>query len=286
MLSVLSYASRPIKAVIISGQNNHNWPVSIEAIKLILNNSGLFDAELALSPAKGGDMSAFNVDFTKYQLVILDYNGDSWNERMKSSFLDYVRDGGGVIVYHAADNAFSEWGQYNEIIALGGWENRDETAGPYVYYSEGELVRDYTPGPGGHHGARHPYAMDTRCSHPVIKGLPDHWMHATDELYDLMRGPGNIKDLIYTAFADPEYNGSGRDEPLVFTVDYGKSRIFHIMIGHAGKTLQDNPAMQCTGFQVLLLRGCEWAATGKVKQKVPADFPTATSVSFRKDYKE
>ena len=90
---------------------------------------------------------------------------------------------------------------------------------------------------------------------------------------------------MFTAFALPEKGGSGREEPLVFTVDYGKARIFHIMLGHAGDTLEDNPAMQCTGFQVLLLRGAEWAATGKVTQKVPADFPTEKEVSYRKEYK-
>jgi len=278
-------AAKPVKTVIITGQNNHNWPVSSEAIKLILNNSGMFEVDLAISPSQGGDMESFNVDFSKYKLVVLDYNGDSWNEDMKEAFLKYVRKGGGVIVYHAADNAFSGWEEFNKIIALGGWEGRNENSGPYVYLKDGKMVKDNTPGPGGNHGLQHEYAMDARCSHPVIDGLPDHWMHAQDELYEKMRGPGNIKDLMYTAFASVETRGSGRDEPLVFTVDYGKAKIFHIMIGHAGPTLQDNPAMQCTGFQVLLLRGCEWAAKGKVTQKVPSDFPTAEKVSFRKEYK-
>ena len=122
--------------------------------------------------------------------------------------------------------------------------------------------------------------------HPIVKGLPLKWRHAKDELYDRMRGPGNIRDILYTAYSDKETNGSGREEPLIFTVDYGNARIFHTMLGHAGATPEDNIAMQCTGFQVLLLRGAEWAATGKVTQKVPKDFPTETSCSYRKDYKE
>ena len=105
-----------------------------------------------------------------------------------------------------------------------------------------------------------------------MKGLPLKWRHAKDELYDRMRGPGNIRDILYTAYSDKETNGSGREEPLIFTVDYGNARIFHTMLGHAGATTEDNIAMQCTGFQVLLLRGAEWAATGKVTQKVPKDF--------------
>ena len=120
--------------------------------------------------------------------------------------------------------------------------------------------------------------------HPITKGLPDNWMHARDEMYDRMRGPANIDDLLYSGYADPSTGGSGREEPLVFTVDYGKARIFHIMLGHAGPTLEDNPAMQCTGFQVLLLRGTEWAATGKVKQAIASDFPTSQKPSFRPTY--
>jgi len=274
-----------VRAVIITGQNNHNWPVSSVALERILTNSGEFDVDIARSPAAGGDMSAFNVDFSKYQLAVLDYNGDSWNEGMKKAFLDYVQNGGGVIVYHAADNAFSSWKEFNEIIALGGWEGRNEKSGPYVYLKEGKLFRDYTTGPGGNHGRQHEYTMNCRCNHPVLRGLPAKWKHAQDELYEKMRGPGNIKDLLYSAYARPDMSGSGREEPLVFTVDYGKARIFHIMIGHAGETLENNPAMQCAGFQTILLRGCQWAARQKVDKKCPSDFPTENQTSFRKDYK-
>jgi type 1 glutamine amidotransferase len=122
--------------------------------------------------------------------------------------------------------------------------------------------------------------------HPINKGLPAKWLHAKDELYDRMRGPGDIDVILYTAYSDPLTGGSGREEPLVFTVKFGKGRIFHIMLGHAGQTVDDNPAMQCVGFQVLLLRGAEWAATGQVVQKVPGDFPDITKISTRNNYKE
>ena len=282
----LSCGTEPIKTVIITGQNNHNWPVSSAAIEKILGNSGLFDVFVAVSPGQGGDFSAFNVDFGAYDLVVLDYNGDSWNPDMQQAFLKYVENGGGVVVYHAADNAFSSWKEFNDIIALGGWEGRDEKSGPYVYWLDGALVKDYSEGPGGSHGDQHEYVLTGRTiSHPVVDGLPVKWMHAKDELYDHMRGPGNIRDLLYTSYAEPDLRGSGREEPLVFTVDYGKARIFHIMIGHAGSTLEDNTAMQCAGFQTLLLRGSEWAATGSVTQAVTTDFPTADRVSMRPEYK-
>lgn len=279
-------AKKPIKTLIITGQNNHNWQVSHVVIKQILENSGMFAVDFAISPEKGKDMSGFILDFAPYQLVVLDYNGDAWPEETNKRFLQYVQNGGGVVVYHAADNSFVDWPEFNKIIALGGWEGRNEKSGPYVYWQDGKLVKDNSPGLGGSHGKQHQYVMNGRdMKHPVTKGLPARWKHAQDELYDRMRGPGNIGDLLYTAYSDKETGGSGREEPLIFTVDYGKARIFHTMLGHAGPTVEDNIAMQCTGFQVTFLRGAEWAATGKVTQKIPKDFPTETTVSLRKDYK-
>ena len=287
LLAYTVSARKPIKTLLITGQNNHNWQVSHVVLKQILENSGRFDVDFVISPEQGKDMSGFVLDFSPYQLVVLDYNGDSWPEETNRRFLEYVQNGGGVVIYHAADNAFSKWPEFNRICALGGWEGRNENSGPYVYWKDGKLVKDSSAGPGGSHGRQHEYVLNGRDKvHPVVKGLPLKWRHAKDELYDRMRGPGNIRDILYTAYSDKETNGSGREEPLVFTVDYGNARIFHTMLGHAGATTEDNIAMQCTGFQVLLLRGAESAATGKVTQKVPKDFPTETSCSYRKDYKE
>jgi len=278
-------SNKPLKALIISGQNNHNWPVSHLAIKEILDNSKMFATDIALTPPAGGNMNSFNPQFDKYDVVVLDYNGDRWSATTDSAFLDYVQKGGGVIVYHAADNAFAGWDEFNKIIALGGWEGRNEKSGPYCYLENGKLKLDHSPGHGGSHGMQREYPMHCRnARHPITQDLPDNWMHAQDEMYDRMRGPANIKELLYSGKADRNTGGSGREEPLVFTVDYGKARIFHIMLGHCGPTLENNPAMQCAGFQTLLLRGAEWTATGKVTQKVPDDFPTEKAVSLRKDY--
>ncbi len=286
VMHICSCQSKPIKALVVSGQNNHNWQVSHKVLKQILDNSGLFVTDIELTAPAGGDMSSFTPDFSQYDVVVLDYNGDRWPAETDSAFVQYVRKGGGVVIYHAADNAFSGWEEFNRIIALGGWEGRNEKSGPYCYLKDGELVLDNRPGHGGSHGQQREYPMHCRnAKHPITKDLPDNWMHARDEMYDSMRGPANIKDLLYSGTADPATGGSGREEPLVFTVDYGKARIFHLMLGHCGPTAEDNPAMQCVGFQTLLLRGAEWAATGKVKQPVPADFPTDQSVSLRPDYK-
>lgn len=287
LVSCSTTKAKPIKTLIITGQNNHNWEISHVALQKTLENSALFTVDCAISPSEGKDMSKFILDFSPYELVVLDYVGDDWPQETQDRFLDFVKNGGGVVVFHAANNAFTDWEEYNKIIALGGWNNRNETSGPWVYWKDDQLIRDETKGVGGSHGNQHEYVLTARSEdHPITKGLPKQWKHAKDELYDRMRGPGDIKDLLYTAYSDQTTNGSGREEPLMFTVSYGKGRVFHTMLGHAGSSLEDNIAMQCTGFQVLLLRGSEWAATGKVKQPIPMDFPTETAVSYRKEYKE
>ena len=144
-----------LKALIVTGQNNHNWQKSSLYLKNILEKSNIFTVDISVSPEKGKDMSEFIIDFKKYDVVVLDYNGDSWAEETQTNFVNYVKDGGGVVVYHAADNAFPDWPEYNEIIGLGGWEGVDEESGPYVYIIDGELLRDNSSGRGGSHGQQH-----------------------------------------------------------------------------------------------------------------------------------
>jgi hypothetical protein len=111
-----------------------------------------------------------------------------------------------------------------------------------------------------------------------MKGLPKTWMHQGDELYDRLRGPGKNMTVLATAYSDPaNLGGSGVDEPLLMVLSYGKGRVFHSAIGH------DVLALSSVDDVVTLQRGVEWAATGKVTQKVPATFPDANTVSYRTD---
>ena len=114
LLACTVSARKPIKTLLITGQNNHNWQVSHVVLKQILENSGRFDVDFAISPEQGKDMSGFVLDFSPYQLVVLDYNGDSWPEETNRRFLEYVQNGGGVVIYHAADNAFSKWPEFTK----------------------------------------------------------------------------------------------------------------------------------------------------------------------------
>jgi len=279
------HKSTDYKALIVTGQNNHNWQASSPILKTILEQTGLFDAEIAKTPEKGGDMNIFNPDFSKYNLVVIDYNGDSWSDKTNAAFVDYVNNGGGVVFYHAANNSFPKWKEYNLMAGLGGWGNRSEKDGPYMYFRNDSLIVDPSAGRGGSHAKRHEFEVKIRnTEHPITKGLPVHWMHGNDELYSQLRGPGKYMEILATAYADTAGGGTGHHEPMLMTINYGKGRIFHTALGHADTG--GGPAMECAGFISTFQRGAEWAASGKVTQKIPYDFPNAAGVSLRTDFKE
>ena len=277
-LAILTFhaAAEPLKVLLVDGQNNHAWQQTSPELKKILEENGLATVDVATSPAKGQDMNEFTPDFAKYQAVVSNYNGALWSPATQEAFERYVSGGGGFVSVHAADNSFPEWKAYNEMIGIGGWGGRNEKSGPLLRIREGKWRDDTTPGGAGHHGQQHEFLMVTRApQHPIMAGLPAKWMHAKDELYDHLRGPAKNVTVLASAFSDPAKGGSGEDEPLLLAIDYGKGRVFHTALGHGVE------AIKCAGFATTLQRGTEWAATGKVTQSVPANFPTESAVTAR-----
>ena len=103
-----------------------------------------------------------------------------------------------------------------------------------------------------------------------------NWKHAADELYAKMRGPAKNLTVLATAFSAPDQNGTGKNEPILMVINYGKGRVFHTVLGHGADS------MAGLGFQVTLARGAEWAATGKVTLPAPkADELTADTAAKR-----
>lgn len=254
-----SASAEKIRVMLLDGQNNHNWKETSPIMKQILENSGLFTVDVVTSPARKQDMADFRPKFSDYDVILSNYNGANWPEQTQKDFLDYMRNGGGLVIVHASDNAFGNWKEYNEIIGVGGWGGRNETSGPWVYIEDGKVVRNTDKGRGGGHGRQHEYIVATRMpDHPITKGLPKEWLHVSDELYHKLRGPAKNMSILATAFSDKKTGGTGVHEPALMTITWGKGRCFHTILGHAGKQ------MQGVGFQETLIRGTEWAATGKV----------------------
>lgn len=262
-----------------SGGTYHNWQATTPILRKELDETGLFQTEVLTAPPANGDFSAFHPEWKKYQAVVFNYDApdERWSTEVKDSFEQYVNQGGGVVIVHAADNAFPHWKAFNQMTGVGGWRGRDETAGPHWYFQDGKLTSSDKPGRAGSHGLRIPFLVTVRDpQHPIMRGLPKTWMHQGDELYSNLRGPGGMT-VLATAYSDAANHGSGVDEPQVMVSHFGKGRIFHTTFGH------DGLALSSVDFVVLFQRGTEWAATGRVTQPVPADFPTANTVSYRAD---
>jgi mono/diheme cytochrome c family protein/type 1 glutamine amidotransferase len=209
---------------------------------------------------------------------VLNYDApdERWPADLKAAFERYVSNGGGLVIVHASDNAFPGGKAFNDMIGVGGWRDRTEAAGPFWFFKDGTLTSDSTPGKAGSHGQRLPFRVAVRDrNHPITKGLPAVWMHQGDELYAALRGLGQNMTVLATAHSDPSNNGTGRDEPQLMVLSYGRGRVFHTTLGH------DVSALSSVDFVVTFQRGTEWAATGNVTQEVPADFPTADTVSVR-----
>jgi len=295
-------AAGKLKILIVDGQNNHDWKGGTAAMKTILERSDRFTVTVTTTPgpapaaprapkgsptaeqkaaqeaalAKWKEQKAehqkaqaaawdnWRPRFADFDVVLMNYTGDRWPEAVRADFNKYVREGGGLVIVHAADNAFPDWPEYNEMIAVGGWGGRNEKSGPMVRWRGGQVVLDTSPGPGGTHGPQHEFVVETRePEHPIMKGLPMKWRHVADELYSKLRGPAKNLTVLATAYADPAQKGTGEHEPILMTISYGKGRVFHTVLGHSAKQ------MEGLGFQITLLRGAEWAATGKVTLPPP-----------------
>ncbi|MGB0371454.1 MAG: ThuA domain-containing protein [Opitutales bacterium] len=305
-------AQAKIKVLIIDGQNNHVvWPRSTIMMKQYLEESGLFEVDIDRTrftwrgtkrdgdwlPKAGIEGTVdlpnpkhdpdFMPSFDGYDVVVSNFGVKAahWPDATREAFDVFVGNGGGFVSVHAADNSFADWPEYNEMIGIGGWGGRKgNMPGAYVYYDDaGNLVRDEAPGKKvGGHGHRHEFPITVRQpDHPIMQGLPPVWITSQDECYANLRGPAKNLTVLATGKDVSEKAASDKHEPMLMVIDYGNGRVFHTTLGH------DFQAFEGVGFITTFLRGTEWAATGKVTQPVPADFPTATEAKSRPfEYKQ
>jgi trehalose utilization protein len=267
-------APEKISVLIIDGQNNHDWKGTTPVVKEMLLATGRFNVDVLTSPSNKDPKEAwekFRPDFSKYGVVFGNYNGQPWPDDVRKAFEKYMSDGGGLVVFHAANNAFPEWEAWNKMIGLG-W--RDAKFGDRITVDEsGKVVR--TPkgeGPGAGHGPQWPYEVKVLDkAHPIMAGMPEKWTHAQDELYQAQRGPAQDMTILATAFAPKAKGGNDVNEPMVWTIPFGKGRVFVNLLGHDGKSVAH------PGCKALMCRGTEWAATGKVTLPVPAGIGAAAA---------
>lgn len=228
-----------IKTLLLTGANNHDWRRSAPFCKDLLEGTGKFQVDLTEDPATA---LADAAKLGEYQLLFSDYNGPDWGEPAKTNFAAAVRGGTGLVVLHAADNAFRGWTEYEEMVAL--------------------LWRE-----GTSHGEFHEFPVTIRDhDHPITRGMEGFrlWDEPYHRLVHMHDAPYHV---LATAYSDPAKGGTGNDEPVMVVTEYGKGRVYHSVLGHVwpgdpngaykGATMItfENP-----GFQEQLIRGAEWAA--------------------------
>lgn len=241
-----------LQALIITGQNGHNWRSDTPVLRQLLEDTGRFEVRVTEEFRGGGPET-----LAPYDVVILNYFERRrpelrWGERADNALLDFARSGKGVVVFHFATAAFDGWAEY-EKLSGGNWRPNQ-----------------------GHHSARHDFTVDIKDdAHPITRGMKASFKQPSDELYaNLKWQPEGSYHVLATAWDDHSlYHGKARQpipgpglhHPMLWTVNYGQGRVFATALGH------DVEAMKSPGFIATLVRGTEWAATGKVTIPLPAE---------------
>jgi type 1 glutamine amidotransferase len=223
-----------LRVLIFSGQNNHDWRKTTPALKQILDGSGRFTVEVTEHPEQ-----CTAATFAPFDCILSNWNNfgvrsggvKEWPAQTRNDLLEFVRTGHGFVVVHSGGAMFRDWPEFQKLIG-GTWVE------------------------GTGHGAIHAFEVKfADSSHPITKGLAP--FTTTDELWHRMATRPE-KKILATAFSAKNHGGSGQDEPVAMITEFGRGRCFNLVLGHNAQ------AMASSGFQTLLVRGVQWAATGKV----------------------
>lgn len=272
----------PIRVLIVDGFSNHDWKHTTELIRGIIEPTGLFTVAVSTAPpttaSPGWDV--WRPRFSNYDVVIQNSNdifgGPQWPRVVQQDFEKFVTNGGGVYIWHSANNAFVDWSAYNEMIGLG-WRKKD--FGWAIAIDEHQNLIRIPAGKGldTGHGARVDTLVKRLGNHPIHAGLPRQWLTPDIEVYFYARGPAkNLKVLSYGF--DPQ---TKMNWPLEWTVRYGRGRVYTSTYGHVWAGDDQPSRMRCAGVQTVAIRALQWLAKREVTYPVPADFPATESISIR-----
>lgn len=273
-------AEEKLRVVILDGQNNHNWRATTPVVKKALESTGRFQVAVSSNlkpgdkPGQVADTVPFPPDLSKYDVVLSNYNGAAWPADFQKALEQGIREGKlGFVLFHAANNCFSGWTEFNQMIGMG-WRNNKFGDRLYLNGDGKEVRQPKGEGLGAGETSMHPFKVTLRdAEHPITRGMPKEWLHTADQLVHGLRGPIANVHVLATAYSDKAKRGTGEHEPMLWTVAYGKGRVLHTPMGH------DVSSVRCLGFLTAVQRGCEWTATGKVTLPVPTAFPTPDKTS-------
>src|SRR5687767_2098689 len=98
-----SQGNARIPVMILDGESGgpyHDWARVTAVLKKALDETGLFETTVVTAPPAKGDVGAFAPAFANYRAVVMNYDApdERWPAALKTSFEDYVRNGGGLVV--------------------------------------------------------------------------------------------------------------------------------------------------------------------------------------------
>ncbi|WP_158858471.1 ThuA domain-containing protein [Lunatibacter salilacus] len=271
-----------ISVLIVDGFSNHDWKQTTAVTKWILEESDLFKVDISTVPADSAARMAWLPSFDNYDVIIQNTNNIQnkkikWPLEAEKALEGYVKNGGGLYILHSANNAFSHWKEYDEMIGLG-WRSQDvgtsleiDTSGNILRYGPGE-------GKGTGHGERFNALVQILNRHPINEGYPEAWQTVNTEVYYFPRGDAKKLEVLSYAY---DSTSTQKMWPVEWVVEYGKGKVYNSSLGHLWEGETYPPAYQCAGYQTTVVRVAEWLATGRVTFPVPSDFPTASTPSLR-----
>jgi type 1 glutamine amidotransferase len=237
-----------VEVLIITGQADlpyHKWQETTRCIRKILEKGSRFTVRVTEEP-RGLNRASLK----GYDVLILNYNGPRWPLETESAIESFVREGGGLIAFHHA----SYGPFFGHVFGENGWQDGEPGSGWSVFPDM--IGATWAPEDIGH-ARRTVFRVDwTDPTHPISRGLPSFFV-ANDELYHRLQLHSGVR-IVADALSPSDIGGTGRREPLAWTNEFGCGRVFFTTLGH------DELAWSETGIANLILRGTEWAATGKV----------------------
>jgi hypothetical protein len=286
--------SGKVRVLIVDGFSNHDWKQTTLLLHEILDQTGRFDVGVSTMPARGSAAwEKWRPDFAAYDVVIQTCNDNGgngelagvkelpeWPEGVKKEFVDYVRGGGGVYIFHSAENAFVGWKEYEQMVGLS-WRSADY--GTAIRLTDGGKQVRIPPGVGRGtgHGARGNVLVTRLGDDPIHQGMPQAWLSPGLEVYYYARGPA--EHLRVLAYARDDEPGLNMLWPTEWTTTFGKGRVYVSTYGHVWDGDVQPASMHDAAVQTIIPRALEWLAGRPVTWPVPKDFPTASAVSVRAD---
>jgi hypothetical protein len=220
--------AKPVRVLIVTGSDvpAHDWRATTPATRKILEEGESFTVLVSEEPAVLEAKA-----LASYDVVVLNYRNppeEKLSEAARENLAAFVAGGKGLVALHFAVSAWGDWPEFRKILGRV-WVGKRE-------------------GGSSGHGPRARFKVRiTKADHPITSGLSD--FEADDELYAGLAGEAPIEIL-----AEAHSDFSGKEEPMAWTVRYGKGRVFVLPLGH------DVRARESADFQKLLTRGCQWAA--------------------------